>query len=663
MKIGTYYYPDQWPRAQWERDFDKIASMGLQIVHMGEFAWHLMEPHEGDIRLDWLADCVEMARARKLDIILCTPTAAPPIWLARNHPETLPLDANGVPQRFGGRRHYSPTSPELHDATRRIVTALARRFAADPAVIGWQIDNELGGPFSQNPHTHRAFRQWLSEKYKTLDALNRAWGCPFWNTFYQDFEEILLPPSRNLDYANPHQRLDASRFWSWAFAQFTRLQAEILDGHFDPNRPKPFITTNFMPGFPDTNPRDFAGALTLFAWDSYPVSGNAPLGPGETHRLGDPAPIGFTHDQMASQTGRLALFEVQPGTVNWSGIPALVHPGAVRLWLWTAFAHGAELLTTYRFRQPLWGTELFHHGLIGPDGITPTPGGREFMQTIDEIKRLDLSKTDTPFPPDASKTVGLVVDYDQFFYFLTLPQARRWNYPTLLFRWHAAIERLGLRARILHPDDPIPADLPLVIAPALQMMTPDQIARLKTYLDTGGQLLLGPRTATMDRNGQLHEAPTAKPILDMIGGQIEAYDGLPDERVGQIDLDGTDHPWSVWGELLYAEPDTRILAKYADQFYAGAVAIMQKRHTVGLCTYCGVYPEQSLADALLERLAKQAGLPATVLPDRLRILQRGPYRIALNYNDHPVDVPAKSGVQFLVGARHLDPAAVAVWEE
>ena len=110
MKIGTYYYPEQWPREQWKRDFDNIVEMGLQIVHMAEFAWFEMEPTPGDIRLDWLAHCVEMAADRKLDVILCTPTAAPPIWLAEKFPETLPIE-NGFVRGFGGRRHYSPTSP------------------------------------------------------------------------------------------------------------------------------------------------------------------------------------------------------------------------------------------------------------------------------------------------------------------------------------------------------------------------------------------------------------------------------------------------------------------------------------------------------------------------------------------------------------------------
>ena len=77
MKIGTYYYPEQWPPEQWERDFDNIAKLGLQIVHMAEFAWFELEPRPGEFQFDWLGHCLDLARQRKLDVILCTPPPRP----------------------------------------------------------------------------------------------------------------------------------------------------------------------------------------------------------------------------------------------------------------------------------------------------------------------------------------------------------------------------------------------------------------------------------------------------------------------------------------------------------------------------------------------------------------------------------------------------------
>jgi beta-galactosidase len=666
MKIGTYYYPEQWPRSQWERDFDNMAAMGLKIVHMGEFAWFSMEPAEGDIRLDWLGECVEMAASRQLDVILCTPTASPPVWLVQKHPQILIVDRHGGCQRFGGRRHYSPTSPDMHEAAKRIVTALAERFAGHRSVIGWQIDNEYGGAFDQNDHAHAAFRQWLQDRHGTLDELNRAWGCQFWNTYYTDFNQILLPVDRDPRYANPHQHLDASRFWSNAYARFNKLQADILKAHLKPlpDGRLPFVTTNFMPFHPDCNPADMAEDLSLMSWDSYPVGIFADKLADETFRIGNPAQIGLMHDVMNSHHNRWALMEIQPGQVNWAEAPVLLYPGSVRLWLWTALAHGAEFVTTYRYRQPRFGIELFHHGLVGPDGTTPSPGGREFVQAIDEIKHLDLDLLNkAPSTCPVGGKVGFLFDFEQLWYFLTLPQAPKWNLVEFWQTWYAALMRLGLSVEVIHPGRPWPADLSLIVAPAIQMVDGDLITRLEQHVQRGGHLLLTCRSALMDRTGQLWEGPSGKPIVNLIGGAIEAYDALPRSVVGTVEMDGKKYPWDVWGDLLYADPDTKVLAKYADQFYAGAAAILQKSHGDSIVTYCGVHPNVDLAGALIEKLAGQMKIPVTPLPPRVQWLRRGDYNILLNYQDKPMDVPASKSARIIVGSRQIEPAGVAVWQE
>jgi beta-galactosidase len=669
MKIGTYYYPEQWPREQWTRDFDRIASMGLQIVHMAEFAWFSLEPEPGKFKFDWLDECLEMCRQRELEVILCTPTAAPPIWLSQQHPDILPVDQHGTRERHGGRRHYSPTSKSLHEATRRIVTAMADHFGGHQSVIGWQIDNEYSGAFDQSDQTHREFQDWLRSKYKTIDELNQKWGNQFWNQYYTDFSQILMPPDRNPRYANPHHHLDASRFWSSAWAQFNKLQADILK----PKIGDRFITTNFMPFHLDCDPGEMSEDLTLYAWDAYPVTGWEKNIVDETYRMADPADLGFIHDQMASYTGRWAQLELQPGQVNWSGVPVLLYPGAVRLWLWTAFAHGAEFVTTYRFRQSRFGIELFHHGLMNPDGVTPSPGGRQFVQVVEEMRRVQGSgfriqkrksviSSLNPEPRTVNPSVGLLFDFDQLWYFNTLAQARKWDQPAWIKRWYAAIARLALPVKVLHPDRAWPDHLPMIVVPAVQMVDEKLVARLNEYVKAGGHLVLTCRTALMDKTGQLWEGPAAAPIVPLIGGNVEAYDGLPDDTWGQVELDGAKYKWNVWGDLLYSEPNTKVLAKYADQFYASAAAVIQNKHGKGLVTYCGVYAESALVNALMEKLARQSKLDVTVLPARVHLLERDGYKVLLNYQDKPVEAPAPRAAKFVIGSRRVEPAGVAIWK-
>ncbi len=661
MKIGTYYYPEQWPQDQWERDFDQMAAMRLQIVHMAEFAWHAMEPREGEFRFEWLDRCLELAKARKMDVILCTPTAAPPVWLVTRHPDILPIDDCGRAARPGGRRHYTPASQAYQDAARRIVTAMADRFGNHPSVIGWQIDNEYSGALDQSEQTHRAFQQWLRAKYQTIEKLNAAWGLQFWNQYFDDFAQIKLSPRRDAGYGNPHHVLDSLRFWSHAFAQFNKLQADILK----PRVGDRFITTNFMPFHPEVDPAEMKDDLTLFSWDAYPVAGREVAPGNDEYRIADPAQLGFLHEQMASYTGRWGVLELQPGHVNWSSYPVLPYPGAIRLWIWTALAHGAEFVTTYRFRQPRFGVELFHDGLIEPDGVSPSPGGQQFVQAIDELKLIDQAKWNQDAGAiDAARTIGLVFDFDQLFYFESLPQAKRWNQPHWLRLWYAAAARLGLRVKILHPKQDWPKELKLVVVPAMQMVDPADVKQMTRFVADGGHLVITCRTGWMDRTGQLFEGKTAQPVLDLIGGEIEAYDSLPEQTWGHVDLDGHKHPWGVWADLLYAREGTKVLAKYADQFYAGAAAVTQCRHeNGGATTYVGVHGEASFVDALMEKVATQAGLERATLPSRVQLIRRGPYRVLLNYQDKAYAAPAPPRVKFLVGSRRVDPAGVAIWEE
>ncbi len=656
MKIGSYYYPEQWPADQWERDFDRMQGMGLQLVHLGEFAWGTIEPAEGEYRLDWLEQCVEMASRRKMQVILCTPTAVLPVWAVDKFPDILFTN-----YRFGGRRHGNHLHPAYQDLCKKVTAALAKRFGHHPAVIGWQIDNELNGPFDQSQYTHQAFRQWLKQKYGSIDGLNIAWGNQFWNTFYTDFGQITMPENRaNAGYANPHQHLDASRFWSASFAGFLKLQADILR----PAIGSRWITTNFMPFFLDINPLDAADVLDMSTWDAYPVSGSEVNPANENFRMADPTTLGFTHDQMSSYQNRWGLMELQPGQVNWSGVPVLLYPGAVRLWIWSAFAHGAEFVTTYRFRQPLWGVELFHYGLMGTDGQSLAPGGREFVQTIEEVDRLKLDQVPPVHEESLDDTVGLVLDFDQLWWFTTLPQAKRWSQPAFLKQWYSAIARLGLRVKILHPNRPWPTGLKMIVAPGLQMVDEPLVAKLSDYAEAGGHLVLTCRTGLMNRHGHLWEGPLGKPILPLICASIEAYDSLPEGTKAHVELsDGEEFVWNAWGDLMYAEEGTRILAKYADQFYAGAVAATQCKRGAGFVSYSGVYGDQAYCDALIEKLAEQADLPHKPLPARVELVRRGPYTICLNYTDQTIDAPAKKGVHFVVGSAQIEPAGVAVWED
>src|SRR5271154_7264662 len=185
MYFGVDYYPEHWvfpyggtaenPEAVWEQDAVLMAKAGVNVVRMGEFSWGLCEPEEGKYDFGWLKRAMDLMGAAGIKVVLGTPTAAPPIWLAKKHPEILPLDDRGLPRHEGTRRACCLNSNVYWDFSQRIIRAIAGALGKHPQLIAWQIDNGLGGHQTEssfNEQTQRDWHAWLKAKYETIGKLN-----------------------------------------------------------------------------------------------------------------------------------------------------------------------------------------------------------------------------------------------------------------------------------------------------------------------------------------------------------------------------------------------------------------------------------------------------------------------------------------------------------
>ena len=352
MKLGVCYYPEHWPEERWSTDARLMVEAGLQVVRIGEFAWAQMEPEEGRFDFAWLDRAVETLAAQGLQVVMGTPTPTPPAWLVHSYPEVLPVDKQGRVRRFGSRRHVCPNSPAYYRLTESIVTAQAERYGRHSAVIGWQIDNELGCHDTARCYCDKcvvAFRKWLQARYGDLQTLNEAWGTAFWSQWYSDWEQIGAPilgvTEQNLSHV-----LDYYRFSSDSWVAYEAFQARLIRQHGDPAK---FISHNYMGTFPDLDYHRLGEPLDLVTWDSYPtgyaeMSSDFLYQPGEAHAphaydAGDPYVTGFCHAiTYGVKQAPFWVMEQQPGAINWANYNPGVGPGVVRLWTWHALAAGAE---------------------------------------------------------------------------------------------------------------------------------------------------------------------------------------------------------------------------------------------------------------------------------------------------------------------------------
>lgn len=228
MYIGAAYYPELWEREEIERDISRCREYGINLLRVGEFAWEKLETREGKFDFDWLEDVINRLWQAGISVLLCTPTSTPPRWMFAKYPEITRMGADGAREVVSSRNHVCRTSPLMREKNRTIVEALAERFGHHPGVIGWQIDNELF-PYQSGcfcPQCRAAFRDFLRERFGTIDALNRHWGMTRWSLSYASFEEI--EPPRPSEWRHPSLRTAWRTFQCRQIETFAREQADIL---------------------------------------------------------------------------------------------------------------------------------------------------------------------------------------------------------------------------------------------------------------------------------------------------------------------------------------------------------------------------------------------------------------------------------------------------
>ncbi|PTQ99542.1 beta-galactosidase [Mucilaginibacter yixingensis] len=663
MTIGSYYYPEQWPRQDWERDIKKMAEVGFDFTHFGEFAWAFIEPEEGKFDFKWLDEAVELAAKNHVKVIMCTSSPTPPVWLEQKHPEILMVNADGTTMQHGSRQQCSWSSPVYREYVAKMVEAIGKHFANNKNIWGWQLDNEPShyGQYDYSPAAQKRFQEWAKNKYQTIDALNAAWGTAFWSIRYFDWDQIRIPNGKELiAQPSPHAVLDFKRFSADECNDFLTMQYKILRKYINPNQ---WITTNLMPEHVDVDPSHITG-LDFVTYTKYLVAGyDKGIGP-QGFRMGSPTSIGFANDFFRSFNGVTGVMELQPGQVNWGKFNPQPTPGVVRMWIWHAFAGGNKFVCNYRFKQPLVGGEQYHYGIISTDGVTPSRSGEEYIKVINELKSIKKDYDPNAKKPAAyaARQAAILYNADNRWEEDNQPQTNQWNFMVHLNRYLGALQQLGAPVDVITEDKDF-SKYPVMVAPSYELLDANLVARWTKYVQDGGHLVLTTRTGQKNRNAKLWEMKWAEPIYKLIGGKISFYDLLPDTSYGTLQMGDDKAYWSSWGDVLEADPGTSVWATYADQYYAGKAAVISRKLGKGTVTYVGPDADGKLEKAVLAKVYKEAGIATGDYPPGVIVQWRDGFWVGVNYGDKAYEVPIPEGKKILIGSRELKPADVVVWKD
>ena len=399
-------------------------------------------------------------------------------------------------------------------------------------------------------------------------------------------------------------------------------------------------------------------------WTIYPVHGQMNEGP-LGYRLGNYDGMSFMHDYMRTLNGAQGIMELQPGQVNWGEVNPWPLPGAVRMWIMQAFGGGARLVCTYRYRQPLYGAELYHKGIVETDGVTPSPGGREYIQAIKDVQLLRVSRRANAATPKehAARRTGLLYNFDNRWDLDNHTQTTRWDTMGHILKYHKALKSLGCPVDVIDESADF-GDYPFLVAPAYQLVDEQLTQRWKKYVEDGGHLVLTLRTAQKDRRGHLWEGAWAQPIVDLIGAHIKTYDVLPGNLVGKVEATNQTYEWGVWGESLEPGEGTTVLATYADQFYKGNAAAVTRKLGQGTVTYIGVESlSGDLERDLMRGVFDRAGVAVRNLPKGFQVEWRDGFWVATNFTEQAQAAPIPASAKILIGSKVVPPAGVTVWME
>ncbi len=589
---GAPYYPEHWDAAVRASDAERMAAASFNIVRMGEFAWDYFEPAEGSFRFDLFDETIANLGEKGIKTLMCTPTPTPPRWLTYAHPDVLRVDQNDILLQHGSRQHVCPSGETFRTYSQKITAAMAQHFADNPHVVGWQTDNEFNCHFSEChcPNCQVSFRDFLREKYTgDIAALNTAWGNAFWALTYSDFSEIQTPRHGKPAYANPAHLLDYYRFISWNTARFQHEQVVILR---DAN-PQWFVMHNGFFSHIDYRSA-FGDDLDFQGYDVYPFSDNDP-----DNR---PYSQAFNLDHGRAWSGNFFIPEQQSGP---GGQGPYFHdnpePRELRRMAYTSIARGADGLMFFRWRTCRFGAEEYWCGILDHDNV-PRRRYEEVQQLGAELKNVGPEILGTSVRVDVGIAAADVDVYDAHETLsLGLPSPKH-----VAERVHHFLTKKGYAVGCVHPADDL-SDLKVYIIPHWALFNPAWLPNLQAWVENGGTLVIGARTATKDWNNNV-VAETPPGILSKLAGiKVIEYGRqnagdkrrlpirFPKGRVGTED----------WYEVLEIYPGAGTLARWDERHISKKPAITMKKVGQGAVIYVGTILTSPIIEALLPALEER----------------------------------------------------------
>lgn len=381
---GGDYNPEQWidDMELVKADIQKLKTANINTVTLGMFSWSVLEPTEGDFNFKWLDDVFQILKDNEMKVIMGTPTAARPHWLAQTYPETSRVNSHGQRELSGFRHNHCMQSEIFREKASLVITKLINIVSKYDIVHSWHINNEFGGSCYCDKCISK-FRANLAEQYGSIDNLNREWWNTFWSHNYSSYAEI-IPPFSHGENSNTPLNINWEKFKTTNHVDYYKFEYDLIRQYS--SLP---ITTNFH-GDPFNFSLDysvFSKVVDYISYDIYP-----PWNTRDNYEIAIKAKKELILQQSLDLSKDFYMMESTPGSTNWQEYTILKNDKLHFASTFLQLLCSSKSFLYFQLKQSRGSSEKYHGAVLDVSSDTSSrvyKYVKEFGKQLEQISSFE----------------------------------------------------------------------------------------------------------------------------------------------------------------------------------------------------------------------------------------------------------------------------------
>lgn len=598
LLFGVAYYDEYMPYERLDKDIAMMKDAGINVVRIAESTWSTVEPQDNVWDFKSIDKVLNAMHKAGIKVIIGTPTYAIPTWLAKKYPSVLVTTPQGQ-RKYGARQNMDITDVHYRFHSERVIRKIMEHVKNHPAIIGYQVDNETKHYGTSSENVQKAFVAYIKDKFKTLDAVNKAFGLDYWSNRinnWDDFPEVNGTFSASI---NASLNSEFSKFQRKVVTDFLAWQTKIVKEYAKPSQ---FVTQNFdleWRGYsygiqPDVDHFAAAKALDIAGIDIYH--------PTQDNLTGIEISLGG--DLTRSMKGGKNFFVIE---TEAQGFPQWVpYPNQLRLQAFSHVASGANMLEYWHWHSIHNSAETYWKGLLSHD-FEPNPTyneaktiGKDFARLSDKL--INLKK---------NNEVAILFSNEALTAFnaFSFGWGAKENYNDILRPYYDALYKMNVGTDFIDgTKNPDLSKYKLIIVPALYAASDDILKKLNQFVKDGGHVLYTFKSGFSDENVKVRSTVQPSIINEACGISYSQFT-IPQNVSLKNDpfSVGKDNIVNTWMELI--TPTTaNVLAYYEHPSWGNYAAVTQNQFGKGTATYVGCMTTQTLTEKIVKNVVEKANL-------------------------------------------------------